>query len=70
MSEVPDPPIEILARFARSSGAAKDAPRGTLHVEGRDPMAFAGWLDLMAIVEQLLAEVDALPLRFRSDERQ
>ncbi len=45
-------PIEILARFARSAG--RDAPQGTLIIDGREPLRFAGWLDLMAIVEQLL----------------
>lgn len=64
-----EPPIEVLARFDRA-GEVKEAPRGTLHVDGREPIAFAGWLDLMAIVEQLLAEADALPLRFRGDDRQ
>lgn len=47
-------PIEILARFARSAG--KDAPQGTLIIDGREPLRFAGWLDLMAIVEQLLED--------------
>ncbi len=47
-------PIEILARFARSAG--RDAPQGTLIVDGREPLRFAGWLDLMAIVEELLQE--------------
>lgn len=60
-------PIEILARFARGSG--QDAPRGTLHLEGREPLAFAGWLDLMAIVEQVLTEADASPLRLPGDEQ-
>lgn len=47
--------LEIIARFAQS--ASTDAPRGVLLLEGRDaPIAFAGWLDLMAIVEGLLQE--------------
>lgn len=45
-------PIEILAQFART--ANRDAPQGTLIVDGYEPMRFAGWLDLMAIVEQIL----------------
>lgn len=45
-------PIEILAQFARS--ASRDAPQGTLIVDGHPPLRFAGWLDLMAIVEQIL----------------
>lgn len=63
-----DDPIEILARFAR--GPVEDAPRGTLHLEGREPLAFAGWLDLMAIVEQLLAEAGAAALRLPGDGQQ
>lgn len=57
--QVPEPegadgalPIEILARFART--ASRDAPQGTLIVDGHEPLRFAGWLDLMAIVEQIL----------------
>lgn len=45
-------PIEILAQFART--ASRDAPQGTLIVDGHEPLRFAGWLDLMAIVEQIL----------------
>ncbi len=65
-AEQPDgDPIEILARFARSAG--RDAPQGTLIVDGQTPQRFAGWLDLMAIVEQILEaersaeRTDALP---------
>lgn len=46
--------IEILARFEPS--AAADAPRGALFTQGGGPLAFAGWLDLMAIVEQVLED--------------
>lgn len=56
-SPPPEPssdPVEILARFARSAG--RDAPQGTLIVDGREPLRFAGWLDLMAIVEQILED--------------
>lgn len=60
--------IEILAKFARQSGP--DAPRGTLHVEGQPPLSFAGWLDLMAIVERLLTEANTPGLRWPGDERQ
>lgn len=45
-------PVEILAKFART--ASRDAPQGTLIVDGHEPLRFAGWLDLMAIVEQIL----------------
>ncbi len=46
-------PIEMIAHFARSAGT--DAPRGTLLLEGEsEPIPFAGWLDLMAIVEKAL----------------
>jgi hypothetical protein len=45
---------EILARFARRASA--DAPSGTIQLEGHEPVAFAGWLDLMARVEELLGE--------------
>lgn len=44
---------EILARFARS--ATSDAPMGTIQLAGHEPVEFAGWLDLMARVEEMLA---------------
>ncbi len=44
---------EILARFARSG--SRDAPVGTVQLAGHPPVAFAGWLDLMARVEEMLA---------------
>lgn len=56
----PDPPpanapesTEILARFANSDDA--DAPEGTVQLTGEPPVAFAGWLELMARIEELLA---------------
>lgn len=45
---------EILARFARS--ASTDAPTGTIQLAGHEPVEFAGWLDLMARVEEMLAD--------------
>ena len=45
---------EILARFAKR--ASTDAPTGTIQLHGREPVPFAGWLDLMARVEEMLAE--------------
>lgn len=51
---LPPEVTEILARFARHAGT--DAPTGTIQLEGHDPVPFAGWLDLMARVEELLAE--------------
>ena len=55
-STPPDPEAvtEILARFARRASA--DAPSGTIQLQGHDPVAFAGWLDLMARVEEMLGE--------------
>ncbi|MBO9533333.1 MAG: hypothetical protein J7513_10205 [Solirubrobacteraceae bacterium] len=44
---------EILARFARS--ASQEAPTGTIQLAGHAPVEFAGWLDLMARVEEILA---------------
>lgn len=53
---VPDPlddHLELTIRFARS--ANPDAPQGTLVLQrGDETVPFAGWLDLMAIVEQAL----------------
>ncbi len=59
MSEQSRPPAttddvtEILARFSRRG--TSDAPAGTIQLTGREPVAFAGWLDLMARVEEMLA---------------
>lgn len=44
---------EVLARFAR--GSSREAPVGTIQLAGHEPVEFAGWLDLMARVEDMLA---------------
>ena len=46
---------EILARFAQTADADESAPTGTVQLAGHAPVEFAGWLDLMARVEEMLA---------------
>ncbi len=54
MDDHADDVTAILAKFARR--ASTEAPTGTIQLEGHEPVAFTGWLDLMARVEEMLEE--------------